>query len=675
MNLYSIQDIKNTFDNKIEKAQYLKKIIRSLVEKGDFSNAKEKISEYKRIFPNDIEIASIETVMLMIKGEIDGAEEIALKGVKDLPFHFDLNYNLGFIYQTKEKHQDAANAFIVANSVATSEEEKSMIQDAINGIKDIDDTVDLSKMNQPNYKLFPLKTNDDTWIGKPLFKDKGGEGYIPLYHSEPLESYPTQLWNFYKTETLKGKIYEAGEVFIEIPSKSALPLGIVEKGTLIDVTVDNQKYKFDNFIPNRYYYIPIQSNNEVKIQSNNRFILGNPIPLNQNKEHDVKIVLNLFIDGLSQELINKYSLEKLMPNTYSFFKKGTIFNNCYSNAEWTLASVPTIFTGRYQANHKIFHPELLHSISDNYKSMGEYFKQDDYLTFQACGNWRKTPSYGYANGFDRMIYQSSTMGSKVEDIISSFLEQMRAFPDRNQFVWLTFFELHNIADNITSNISNQIMNSMNSRVLNTDTKKSVVKDYDEIKIEKYVNEISRIDYYLKTIYDSIEDKYDNDEILVSLFSDHGQSYLDDGDHILRDARTRVPFMIRGKGIPSTISNELMENVDILPTILYKASIEFDSKQLDGRITKVLGGKNEKEYVYSESIYPGSTYKAIIRDNEHTLIFESEGDVEQDGRFELGEFSIKLENSNSKKDETNENIEKVSKYFDIIISHIGSFLKI
>ena len=110
MNSNNISSIKDIFSNKIEKAQYLKKIIRNLVEKGDFVNAEAKIAEYKVLFPEDIEIISIETVMLMIKGEMDRAEQHVLDGLNKVPFNFDLNYNLGFICQEKGKYQEAANA-------------------------------------------------------------------------------------------------------------------------------------------------------------------------------------------------------------------------------------------------------------------------------------------------------------------------------------------------------------------------------------------------------------------------------------------------------------------------------------------------------------------------------------------------------------------------------------
>ena len=51
------------------------------------------------------------------------------------------------------------------------------------------------------------------------------------------------------------------------------------------------------------------------------------------EDNSIKLVLNLFIDGLSQKIIEEYSLQELMPNTFCFFSKGKIFNNCYSNGD------------------------------------------------------------------------------------------------------------------------------------------------------------------------------------------------------------------------------------------------------------------------------------------------------------------------------------------------------
>lgn len=666
-------DLKSAFAEKIKKAKQLKITIENSVERGDFDSAEMEIKVYKELFPDDVDVVATESAILFAKGEIDASEKHIQNGLKKNAYNFDLNYNLGFIYRTNKMYQEATDAFLIAKMVASNDEEKKIVADELKEIEQNDVNIDFSKEKEVNYKLFPLKTIDSTWIGKTLFKSKNGEGYIPLYYNEPLMSPPINLWNIYKTESLKGKKYRAGQILIENSIDTAIPLAVIDNETTLSVSTNKNKYSFDSFVPNRYHYI--HTKNNIKISGNRNFIVGNPIALKQKKNHDVKLSLCLFIDGLSQEFIDKHTLVELMPNTYSFFNKGTIFKNCYSNAEWTMASLPSVFTGKYQTNHKIYHPEFLHSISEENMTIGEYFKNDDYLTFQACGNWRKTPTYGYVKGFDRMIYQSATLGSTAEEIISSFFEQLRAFSERDQFAWLTFFELHNVDDNIMPQISNQIINSIDSFISKEKKKKSVEGDYDKKKIEKYINEIKRIDYYLGLIYNFIEKNYRNDEILITLLSDHGQSYIDKESYILRNSRTKVPLMIRGRAIPAIISDELVQNIDILPIILKKCSIDFDAEQLDGLIPKAMDGERGNEYVYSESIYPGKTYKAILRDVEHNLIFESEGLVENDGRFYLGNFSIKLERKDTKDDETNQFPEKISKYFDIIIAHIGSFLKI
>lgn len=671
----NILDIKEKFNTKVDAARYLKNSITNLIENEDYEKASLKIEEYKSsYFSNDIEIISMEVIIQLAKGNIVEAEKLLLKGISHIPFNLDLNFNLGYIYSLQDKYQDAIDAYIKGLSVVTNEDDREILEAKINEILQINNNLDISKIKETNNKMFPLKTEEETWVGKSLFEDKNNEGYIPLYYESPLLSYPIELCYFFKTELLKGKVLEAGKYNYENLSNTLLPLAVINEGT-IKVIINEKEYKFNNFTPNRYYYIPIRNDGKVKIESNEKFIIGKPIELEQNKKHDIKLVLNLFVDGLSQKIIDEYSLEKLMPNTHKFFKKGAIFTNCHSNGEWTLASVPTIFTGKYQGEHKLFHPELLHTLRNDHKTIGEYFTNDDYMTFQVCGNWRKTPSYGYAKNFDRMIYQSGMMGSSVEEIISSFLEQIKSFGERDQFMWLSFFELHNVDENLTPKISSQIANSIEARIIEKDGNKSVSKDYDEKKIERYITEIKRLDYYLDIIYKFIEDNYSNDEILISLFSDHGQSYIDESDNILGDARTKVPYMIRGRDIPLLVSNELIENVDILPTILDKASIDFNQADLPGKVPKVLGGKEEKEYVYSQSQFPGKTIKAAVRDKIHSLWFETEFNVEHDGRFEIGDFKIILENNDTKEDETKLYIDKVERYFNVIISHIEPFIKI
>lgn len=74
--------------------------------------------------------------------------------------------------------------------------------------------------------------------------------------------------------------------------------------------------------------------NSAKITSNSASYYGYPIPLVHDKKRK-KLILSFFLDGLAQEVIAGSNFEKLMPNTYRFFKKGTIRTQAYSCSEWT----------------------------------------------------------------------------------------------------------------------------------------------------------------------------------------------------------------------------------------------------------------------------------------------------------------------------------------------------
>ena len=55
--------------------------------------------------------------------------------------------------------------------------------------------------------------------------------------------------------------------------------------------------------------------------------------------------------------------------------------------------------------------------------------------------------------------------------------------------------------------------------------------------------------------------------IISLVSDHGQSFVDDEEYLLKKARTHIPWMITGGDIESGEEKELTENVDVFETII------------------------------------------------------------------------------------------------------------
>ena len=89
------------------------------------------------------------------------------------------------------------------------------------------------------------------------------------------------------------------------------------------------------------------------------------------------------------------------------------------------------------------------------------------------------------------------------------------------------------------------------------------------------------------------------------------------------------------------SSELIENVDILPSILSSCNIEFDKDSIDGKLPRELGGDG-KDFIFTESIYPGQTYKASIKDGVFECFLEGNNLTNDCGTIDINEYYFTVE---------------------------------
>ena len=65
-----------------------------------------------------------------------------------------------------------------------------------------------------------------------------------------------------------------------------------------------------------------------------------------------------------------------------------------------------------------------------------------------------------------------------------------------------------------------------------------------------------------------------------------------------------------------------QGIDVFETLLKYCDLKTNEKNYDSKLPLVLGEKSERDYVFSQSIYPGQTYKTVIRDKFCEYRFES-----------------------------------------------------
>ena len=475
-------------------------------------------------------------------------------------------------------------------------------------------------------------------------------------------------------EILKGDYKNKGEHIVEIDAPSLVPVSLVNRNTdinegILDFTINEKSVVLEGLKQNTFHYFPVNEKAKIKISSKDSCIIGKPIAINQKRKNNKKLVITLFVDGLSSKAISNSTLSDLMPNTHEFFRDGAKFYNCFSASEWTLSSAASITSGLFAMNHGVTNPRGRIEVGCGYKLLGEYFQDEGYLTAQICNNHRKNPSYGYTKGFDRSLFKRHMA---CDQVITSALEHLDTFNTRDNYLWLSFFDLHHHLDFIPD-ISSQKNNNLDDHTYKANVLNSVFLGYDQKLVNWYINEIQRLDRYLNILFDYIKNNYELDDVLISLVSDHGQAYMGHQKELLSEQKLLTPMMFVGGGVKPIVSNEIIQNVDYLPTLLSLANIE-NNCEVDGRLPFSLGGGDARKYSFSESIYPYRPYHAAIYDKQFMFYLTSNKTMYDREFFDFKQCDYKLIDRFDNKDKTTSELELVEKYINHISNHCCSSKK-
>lgn len=527
-----------------------------------------------------------------------------------------------------------------------------------------------------DYRYYPFDENWNSIIRKDVFKERDvNSSYIVnMYKTKHKNNIDDVTDSFdYLYEMIKGRFVDKNESHLEVKEGDiiAISSALVEPtNTNLEISNLTDKVINYNLKPNVIKYFKIKRNSKLSIYADNNIFISHF--KKQIIKKKPKLVLQIFIDGLSYGFLEDNRLEELMPNVYNFFKKGYINNNCHANGEWTLPSVMSMSTGKYTTNHYVYDTNEPHRGEVNNKFITEYFEEAGYMTGRICPNWRCTPTYGYFKSTNRSVYSPMVERMFGSEVVMETIEHLETFKDFHNYVWMTIEDLHSIADGVAMGPLQDIniQNYENDDTTN-DSEISVFRSYNARKIEEYKSAIKRVDLYLGMIFDYIMKNYEEDEYIITLNSDHGQKFIEESDYMFTRKRTNVPFMMRGKNVINKISDQLMSNVDVMPTLLKLCDIECNDS-IDGSLLADFGGE-ERNYTITESIFPGQTYKLAINDYDHLYQFETKENTRRDGLIPISEYNVKLINLKTQEDESNRFPDKVQKYNEIAFEHIKEWI--
>jgi len=140
-------------ESSIKAAKDIKKNINILVQNGDVDVAKSLLEQYKNIIYEDIETYSIEGSILIIEGKLNEAKEVLKHGLNIDKCNFDLNYNLGYLYENTNEYELSLEYYKRAINAAENQDMINEINSTIENLKNKLDLVLEEKYIQNNTKV------------------------------------------------------------------------------------------------------------------------------------------------------------------------------------------------------------------------------------------------------------------------------------------------------------------------------------------------------------------------------------------------------------------------------------------------------------------------------------------------------------------------------------------
>ncbi len=376
---------------------------------------------------------------------------------------------------------------------------------------------------------------------------------------------------------------------------------------------------------------------------------------------------------LVMDTVRSHAINTIHSNATAFSQRahGTRFDQAYTSAPWTLPSHACLFTGTAASKHNANagHKHL----NDALITLPEILQTHEYETVAVSNNTWISEEFGFERGFETFYktwqyVQSDTDLGKIaqtENGLGMFKKTAKAIFDGNPITNITnavygqFFRRTNDDGAARTNkwIENWLMSRDNSRPFflfvnylephleyrppRAYAREHLPEDitYEEamevpqdawgyiagsvemtdedfeILLALYRAEISYLEEKIEAIIDLIKSEGEWDETLFIITSDHGENIgehgLMDHQYALYDTLLHVPLYMHGCPFDDGARDDLIQLIDIAPTILDTLNIDAPEarEQFQG-VSFHPDADQSREYVTAEYMAPQPSMDAL-----------------------------------------------------------------
>jgi arylsulfatase A-like enzyme len=351
-------------------------------------------------------------------------------------------------------------------------------------------------------------------------------------------------------------------------------------------------------------------------------------------------IVLILIDTLRADHVGCYGYGRnTTPNLDKFAADAILFKNAISPAPWTTPTVASVFTAQYP--HVLGYENEPVVLDDKFPCLAEILRNSGYTTAGIISHAYISNTFGIGQGFDTYDEENAqghghVSSPSVTDKAIAFVEDHK---DDRFFLFVHYFDPH--CDYILHEPYNyypEYDGPLHSGQKIADLRElapEMTADDVHYLNALYDSEIRFTDEHLGRLLDVLKEQGLYDKSLVIVFADHGEEFLERGDHWIGHTKTvyqeliHVPLMIKlpGEG-QGRVVDEHVGLVDLAPTILSVAGLEMPEEYThDGVPLEIAGGATPHARVtFSETMRWG-TFQAMIRDSLK-IIYDPTNDVTQ-----------------------------------------------
>lgn len=346
-------------------------------------------------------------------------------------------------------------------------------------------------------------------------------------------------------------------------------------------------------------------------------------------------VLLLVVDCLRADHVSRVGYDR---QTTPFLDGHGECTTAVSAAPWTYPAVPSLLTGRYPHNHgAVFTEELRHegqmgtvrTLVDDAYTLPELLVAAGYDSFFATA----IPTAEISMR-GRLPSREISQHAPAEWMTDRFLDWWDD-QERSRFGYVHFGDLHDplsIPEREPFGTIPDIEGIDRWRFTDTVEPTDEFERYRRERIKLYDTNVREIDAQIERIYQHLEDTGDLADTLVIVTGDHGEEFWEWA--ALERERFYSPRGIYGVGhghalfpevidVPlvvinnrTTIEQELVSTVDVLPTVLEELGASIDG--IGGIDGHPVSTNQDDRVLLSEEIAYGYNQTAVVQGDDHLI---------------------------------------------------------